>query len=392
MPKNTNYFGDAQASIFELKEEQENKQELNLPKCFNDDYYEDKINRCDHGSDNWYRWSSLRRYMLKVKTFYIALMVKLNTSIDKPVNLPGYIKLEENPKPIDMKAKDLQEQEEKLMKCFDDSNSKFEKKLEKHSTLQELREYGAKCWLLYQNLTRDNYYHAIIDFKSRNEDKDLTVERNIALLFVGHTKTKSFVKTKVKDYFSTNRLVNPFKEKQPKSIGVYANLPTEPLFASIMETFNGYNYLENEEWFKNIIPQLTDEKAIQVVEFYKNYSHIKVVYKKLLYIAKNYNDGYEADFLDYDYIEKTSKKRYYVPMAEEYLTQINSLFQMAEKNEEYAFVLKDKHLQHKLIQALSLCSPIYNAQVAEREEHLKSFKEKYSEIDLDALNNPKNVD
>ena len=365
---------DSQISVFENLAQKQTRVVTDLPKCFNLDYYEDKIARCSPGSDNDFIWRSLSNYMLKVNKFYNALMIKLNESIIQPVDLPNFITPAKMPDPIELMAKQLMEQEKKLMQCFNNSSTKFEKKLEKHTTLQELRNYGAKCWLLYQNLTRDNFYHAIIDFKTRNANKNLNNQRNIALMYVGHIKTRNFVRTKVKDYFSTNRNINPFKEKQPHSIGLYANIKEEPLFEDIITTFNGYNYREHETFFAEKLPTLTDEKAKKVVEFYANYADVKNVYKRLFHILEQHQEGYVVDFIDLQHLQTTGKRRDLFVTAEKYLNQLNELFALAEVDEQYQFVLKDVHLQNKLCLALNNCEGIYSSIKQTQKQNLAKFK------------------
>lgn len=352
-----------------------------LPKCFDLNYYIKHQEQCDEKSTNWYRWGSLRIYAHIVKNLYILLMRKLNSTTCKPVSLPQYVENANINEIVDILIKKLEEQEAHLFQSFNRDPSKVEKKFEKHQTLKELREYGAMCWLLYQNQTRENFYHAVVDFKTRNEDKDLAIDRNAALLYVGHIKTKNFVKTKVSNYFSTNRIVNPFQEKHPVSNVIYANIKTEPLFEKIMKTLNGYNYLEQEEWFKERLPEVTDENAKKVINFYTNYPDVKNVYKKLFQIKDVLSSSYYNIEINSIYFDIDNDKRDFFETAEKYLKQVEELSVLSCENEEYEFLKKDcLFVKNKLLQALSENYKFHKEMLEMREKAMISFREKFGSI------------
>ena len=359
-----------QYSFFEEAHQQPKE---TTPKCFKLDYYEDKINLCTPGSENDYAWRSLCNYMLKVQKFYNALMSQLNSTIDNPIKDADFKKVDFSTYIIDKYAIELLEQEKKLMITFSKSPEKIAKKIEKHEALKEIRNYGAKCWLLYNNFKRENFYHSVIDFKSRNATKDLSKNRNIALMYVGHVKTKSFVKSKIKDYFSTNRIVNPFMEKHPTSIGIYANFNAEKAFKEIMQTFNGYVFEDNEPFFEDQLPLLTEPNAIEVVEAYKNYAEIKRVYKTLISKYEELKNGYEINYTDEDTLISSNVRQNLFEMAEKYSSQLNAVFEMAKQNPDYAFVLKDEHLINKLNQVINLHADNYNKIKQQKEEARKAF-------------------
>ena len=353
--RNNNQPLTSQISISDLEQgNNQPTQSEDLPKCFNLNYYLQHQDQCDEKSTNWYRWGSLRIYAQKIKTIYAILLKTLNSTISKPVKLPKYVEDADLIVPIDMFMKQLEEQEANLFKSFNKDPSKVEKKFEKHQTLKELREYGAICWLMWQNQTRDNFYHSIVDFQTRNQDKDLAIDRNTALLYVGHVKTKNFIKTKVSNYFSTNRVVNPFQEKHSTSNVIYANIETEPLFEKLMSTLNGYKYLEKEEWFKERLQEVTDENALKVINFYKNYPDVKYVYKKLFNIKEKLsNCCYENETIMI-YFDPYQDKRDFFDVAQNYLEQVEELLVLSSKLEEYSFINKDcVFLKSKLIQALN---------------------------------------
>ena len=350
------------------------------PKCFDLSYYEDKINICTPGSDNDFAWRSLSNYMLKVYKFYNMLMSQLNSTIDNPVAEAEFKKVEFNSYLIDKYATELLEQEKKLMITFSKSPEKIAKKIEKHEALKDLRNYGAKCWLLYNNYKRENFYHAVIDFKSRNATKDLSKNRNIALMYVGHAKTKSFVKSKIKGYFSTNRAVNPFMEKHPTSIGIYANFNAEKAFKEIMQTFNGYVYEDNEPFFEDQLPLLTEQNAIDVVKVYKNYADIKRVYKTLILKYEEFKNGYDINYIDEETLISSNIRQNLFELAEKYRNQLNNIFEMARQNSEYAFVLKDEHLLNKLNNVIDLHAENYYRIKKQKEEARKTFLEKQNNV------------
>ncbi|MBO5954794.1 MAG: hypothetical protein J6Q13_02350 [Clostridia bacterium] len=369
----------SQISISDIEQEINVTPQIeDLPKCFNLNYYLQHQEQCDEKSTNWYRWGSLRIYAHLVKNLYIKLIKQLNSTTCQPVILPKYIESAKVDAPIDLLIKQLEEQEASLFQSFNKDPSKVEKKFEKHQTLKELREYGAMCWLMWQNQTRDNFYHSIVDFQIRNQDKDLAIDRNTALLYVGHVKTKNFIKTKVSNYFSTNRTVNPFKEKHPISNVIYANIKTEPLFEKLMSTLNGYKYLEREEWFKDRLQEITDEKAGKVINFYKNYPDVKYVYKNLLNIKETLSEHcYEHETIAI-YFDAYQDKRDFFNVAENYLEQIEELLVLSSQFEEYSFINKDcMFLKSKLMQALNENKEFHDEMLNRKEMAIIKFREKF---------------
>lgn len=370
---------ESQISIYDIEQEKnETEQNEEVPKCFNINYYLQHQEQCDEKSSNWYKWGSLRIYAYLVKKVYILLLRKLNSTTCKPVKLPKYIEKTEINDTLEVLIKKLEMQEANLFQSFNKEPNKVAKKFEKHQTLKELREFGAMCWLMYQNQTRENFYHAIVDFKTRNEDKDLSIDRNTALLYVGHVKTKNFVKTKVSNYFSTNRIVNPFQEKHPTSNAIYANIQTEPLFEKLMSTLNGYNYLEKEEWFEERLKEITDENASGVINFYKNYPDVKKVYKKLFQIKETLSGEYYNAEINTIYFDINNNKRDFFEVAKTYLKQVEELLTISSQLEEYSFIKKDcMFLQNKLMQALSENKIFHDEMLSRREISRKKFREQF---------------
>ena len=94
----------------------------------------------------------------------------------------------------------------------------------KHRSVRELRDYAAKAWLVYDNFVEDNFFHSVVDFKTRNADKDMTLDRNIALVCAGHYKAKYLLENKISTYFSTKAIKTPFLNKHNVSARLYKEL------------------------------------------------------------------------------------------------------------------------------------------------------------------------
>jgi len=363
-----------QISIFEdEKQFKEDSNQEKMPKAFDYYYYHKKIEHYQEGSKDNIRWKSYLLYALRVKDLYIALTKALNETIYSPVSLPRYVRNKKDLPQIEELAKKLEEQEKRLAIMLGKDASKINNACEKHSTIKELREYGAKCWLMLRNYQTDNFYHAVIDFKTRNEDKDLSVDRNIALLYMGHAKTKNFVKTKIKNYFATKGMKTPFKNDHPQTSLIYANMDSEKLFDEIINSFNGYDYKEKEEWFEENLKTVKDEKAKQVIEFYSNYPHVKNVYKQLFSVYELSKSG-EANISSW-FRDMLDPSIDYFVEAKKCLVRVEELLYMAEQNEEYSFLLKDcNFLKNKLTKAIDLNQNIYNQMIEQSKNNINKFK------------------
>ena len=381
----------------EQKEEEKNTetssqtQSVTYPKGLSSYYYENMRNNAEYKSKDWYLSFALESYANAVRKFYCSTMQALNNLVFAPINLPNYItqsseceinNAEYNLATLQGLAKDLEEKELKLLESLSINRTTMSARCNKSATINELRNFAAKAWLVYDNLKEDKFFHSVVDFKSRNADKDMNVDRNIALVCTGHYKSKNYVKTKLKNYFSTTATKTPFVNKHGETIKLYLNLSAEDLFFNLMTMFNGYNYQENEEYITQLQQKVTDKKAMLVIDFYKNYADVKSVYKAVFFIVDEINNGNEStlDFVDYNHLKQTDQKRDVYLQAKIYLEKVNELYALAQED-EYSFLIKDcLHLKHKLTEAIKLIEPHHQKYLQRREENLKNFKKKFPDL------------
>lgn len=362
-----------QISIFEIEKEIKSTDmtEEQMPKPFQYLYYKGNIEKCDEGSKNSFRWKSLLTYAMIVKDFYTALCIEFNRTLDNPIALPEYMRNRHSLTSIDEIAQKLDEQEKKLFQTFDKDAEKIERKCEKHATLSKLREYAAISWMIYHNLKRENFYHTIIDYQTQKEKLNLSLDEDVAYMFMCHAKAENFVKTKVKGFYSTSPTRHPFVSMHPQTFRIYANMPAEKLFDEFVKNFNGYNYKENNDYVNDIIKNVTDENALQIIEFYKNYADIKYVYKKLFYINKQLE---EYPNLSRVFIDIDNNRRDIFDASTHYFEQVSKLLNMASENEKYSFVVEDcSFILEKLAEAIQLNYDAHEDERIRREEALKNF-------------------
>ena len=362
---------------------EQNYKKVVYPKALSATYYLDLQARAEYKSKDYYLSSPLKKYASAVCAFYCAAISAFNNTVYKPINLPDFVKdsstymsvnTEANLQVLDNLANNLTSAEQELIEALSRNNTTMAARCNKHSHIKQLRDFAATAWLVYDNFKVDNFYHAIVDFKTRNADKDMSLDRNIALVSMGHYKAKNFVKTKVNNYFTTTGVRTPFINKHGNKIRLYENLNSKELFNSLIEMFGGYNYEDNEENLINLQQNITDNKAQMVVEFYKNYADVKHIYKKLFNIVNNLNKGYDIEFVDVDYLVSNDVRRNIYEQGIVYLNQVKELLNIAEQNADYNFILKDCiHLKTKLTQALTEIEPYYIEQ-KNAQKKLNNFK------------------
>lgn len=358
------------------------------PKPLTESYYLDLKDRAEFKSKDWYLSTPLKNYALAVRNLYCAVMVAFNNTIYQPIELPEYVKnsagfmaqnLQVNMQTLETLAKNLTLAEKDLIDALSRNNTTMQARCNKHKNIKQLRDFAAKAWLVYDNLKTDNFYHAIVDFKTRNADKDMNLDRNVALVSMGHYKTKNFVKTKVKSYFATSGARTPFAYKHGNSIKLYQGLIAKDLFGEIMEMFGGYNYEQNEE---NLLAQqnnVKDPKAKKVIDFYKNYADVKIIYKAVFDVIDDLNKGYDVNYIDMEYLEINNEKRDVYVKAQIYLNQINELLNITEQDETYNFIIKDcMHLQNKLNQALTELEPYHTKFEENKKKNIEEFRKNFS--------------
>ena len=351
------------------------------PKALSEGYYLDLKDRSEFKSKDWYLSTPFKNYACAVRNLYCAVLVAFNNTIHQPIELPEYVKnsagfmaknLEVNIPTLENLAQALTVAEKELMESLSRNNTTMDARCNKHKHIKQLRDFAAKAWLIYDNLKTDNFYHAIVDFKTRNADKDMNLDRNIALVSTGHYKTKNFVKTKVNGYFATSGARTPFVYKHGNSIKLYKGLIAKELFGEIMEMFGGYNYEQNEETLTCLQTNVVDEKAKAVIEFYKNYADVKQIYKAVFNIIDDLNKGYDVNYIDMEYLEINDEKRDVYVQAE-----INTLLKIVEVDDEYSFIVKDcMYLQNKLNQALTEIEPYHTQFEESKQKRLEEFKSK----------------
>jgi len=388
------------SEYYQQKEEQQKEEQgqtptqpskiVEFPKYFKDEYYETMRENSQYKSKDWYLSFALEKYAKAVKDLYCSTLMCLNNLVYQPVEMPNYVvssskcefkDLETNLPILNQLAKNLEEAEAKLIDSLSINKTSISARCNKSKTINELRNCAAKAWLMYDNLCYDKFFHSVVDFNTRNATKDMSVERNIALISVGHYKAENYVKTKIKNYFSTTARRTPFLDKHGKSVKLYTDVNAEAMFFNLMTFFNGYNYQENETNIIELQQKVTQVDAKKVIEFYKNYGDVKNVYKRVfVLINKIYQGQKELDFLDYEYLEKTLEKRDVYQQAKIYLGMVAELHKLSQK-EEYAFLNKDcKHFKEKLTEAINLIEPIYIMQNQEKQKKLENFKKNKSNI------------
>ena len=249
---NKNNFELPVSEYYQRKKEEIEEQEnstpsttvsVSYPKPLSSGYFSDMQEKSMPRSKDWYVNAAFVKYSTAVKNFYCSVLSAFNNTIYQPAILPKYVKygskcdslsLEDNIKMLDSLAAELTSAEQNLLDTLDKNNTSISARSNKYSAVKELLNYAATAWLIYDNMKVDNFFHAVVDFKTRNADKDMQQDRNVALVSMGHYKAKNFVKTKVECYFATKGIKTPFINKHGNKIKLYENLNAKEMFFNVM--------------------------------------------------------------------------------------------------------------------------------------------------------------
>ena len=343
---------------------------IEYPKALYSDYYSEKIERAEYKSKDWFLWCAFSKYAKAVRDFYCSTMYVFNKTIHQKVELENYInqttkckgaQFSDDLQMLDILANALSSAEKDLRKSMEINRTSIDARCNRHKKLQQLREYAATAWLVYDNFKVDNYFHAVVDFKTKNADKDMTQDRNIALVSMGHYKAKNFARTKVDGYFNTRGFKTPFKSKHGSNVELYENLDAGDLFENLLTIFNGYVWQQNEQQLEELQTQVTDKRAKAIIQIYKNFADIKYIYKKLHNLAEevkkqpalyNYNNLRE--------ILKGGAERNIYMVGARYLAELEKVSNLCDGAEEYEFFTKDVvFLKQRLMFALEETYELY---------------------------------
>lgn len=358
-------------------------QAVKLPDALFNDFYQPKINSTSPRSKDHYIWLACSSYAKAVREFYCSIMLYFNITIDQSekIELPHCLKAsskcsaiksqEENMEILSTLAKNLENAERHLQDTIDRNNTSMNAWCKRNTPIQKLRETALTAWVVYHNLKQNRQednalmFYTIIDFKLKHTDTDMQQDRNIALISAGHYKTKYFVQTKVNGLLNVADIimVSPeFEKSHPASFPLYKGQDAHQAYSDFIRLYNGYVYEDNEQELIQQQQQVTDPRAIDVINFYKNYyADVKHVYKHLFYWGNYHkkhphenftilNDTYNTADLRNRNLHVTAKK--YVEM----LTEIKERC----KVEEYLFFIRDLNfLIYRLNQAIEETASIY---------------------------------
>lgn len=322
----------------QVKEKVQYKRDNNkTPKAFSTSYYIANAQKSEQNSFNEKLWSCLLEYSQAVFELYKAVVKEFNNKLTKPIELPEYIADEEY-LGLEIRADELYSAEQKLVELFKRYDVLPNKKISAHNTLQNLRKYAAQTWMLYDNLKSDNYFKNMVEQGEKYNELDLTQEHNVVRAFRGHKKVENFINDKIVSYFSQTGK-SPAKRNRAQSLSLYTNINPQELLQDFVKSFNGYPHIEKAKEILPLVDKLQSKEALKVVNFYKHYSDLKFVYKKLRYKYNNINEN--TDFVLYYYDSSTGKERDLYETAKFYLKEVLTLKQLCNTNSNYSYLKDD---------------------------------------------------
>lgn len=365
------------------KEEKPKKEKLDdLPLCFDEDYYLTNLSKCQPNTKNYSFWVAVKEYAEAVKQFYIANYIKLNYSLNNPRVMPNYIEKAKSNLDLSNLSRALLEKEKVLIEVAKNNNLNLQSKFADAKILSELRNFGAQSWMLFYNNKGDNFFASPINFQEKFENFDLDKDVDVAHAYAIINKLKSFISTKIKNYFKPTFEENVvdivlyrtpnFAQTNGCSMEIYKNMSGEELFKDIITTFKGFDVDAHFGEVFESAKHLTDALGVKIAQIYDSYHRIKHTYKCLSYRKRYETEGVEIGF------KETKTGTDIFVEAEKYLARIENLLSHIDKDGEYGFAFKDLiHFKNKLEQFIN----------ENKQDHYNmDITEKYLESNPNGLN------
>lgn len=286
---------------------------IELPKEFTFEYYDEKISKYDKSSPKYWEWVKLKMYAMSVLKLleHISIVYKDGFNLDES-NFETFINFSTKPAKLEDVVNQLKTAETSLIQQYTKYDKNLFTKFKKHATLERVRNYGAKAWLMLYGLTRKVPIKSMRKFTEVFSGYDLNKDEDILKTYRGYV----LLKRNINLYVKPNMLSY-----------IYQDIDVYQVFDNICEEVGAFNREDLLNIRKSINEDLnrlkSDKKYSALIDFYSKYDDIQKTFYDIKKIAKDYYEGYGAKnyyiFLDNNDTENLYKN------AETYLNSINKI-------------------------------------------------------------------
>lgn len=263
-----------------------------IPRAFDLDYYQDKINNAkfNNDRDGEIKAYAIKRYADIVYEFYKNITYVFNKK-NNILDMPEYIKLSEKvPCDLNRLAEVLVEREKALISAFNGSDNVI-KAFDKRKRLTELKIFASQAWIMYYNLKSLNDFIGYLRFiQNCNNKADFTNKSHIANLYGLHVQVGYYIDANIKNFFSVNNKGLLFI-KNPATAWIYSDLNSIEQFNILLKEKDAYVYSDNHEKILSLANSIQDDTIEKrIVGFYNHYRDMKYVKHTLKHIYTNHKD------------------------------------------------------------------------------------------------------
>lgn len=268
-------FGRSQTETKELKI-------IDIPKEFMFEYYDEKISKYDKSSPEYWEWVKLKLYAMSVYKLLeqISLIYLKEFNLEEG-NFEKFINFSTKPVRLEDVVKQLETAENSLIQQFSKYNKNLFTKFKKHATLERVRNYAAKAWLMLYGLTRK------VPIKSMRKFADVFSGYNLS-------KDEDILKA-YRGYVLLRRNINLYVKPNMLSY-VYQGVDVCYVFDNICEEVGAFNRDDllniKQRINEDLIRLKTNQKYSLLLDFYYNYDDIQKTFYDVNKTAKDFYEGY----------------------------------------------------------------------------------------------------
>lgn len=268
-------FGRSQTETKEIKI-------IDIPKEFTFEYYDEKISKYDKSSPEYWEWLKLKLYAMSVYKLLeqISIVYKDGFNLDEN-NFEKFINFSTRPVWLEDIVKQLETAENSLIQQFSKYDKNLFTKFKRHATLERVRNYGAKAWLMLYGLTRKVPIKSMRKFTEVFSGYDLNKDEDILKAYRGY----ELLKRNINLYVKPNMLSY-----------VYQDIDVYQVFDNICEEVGAYNRADLLNIRKRINEDLnrlkSNPKYSILIDFYSKYDDIQKTFYDVRKIAKDFYEGH----------------------------------------------------------------------------------------------------
>ncbi len=261
----------------------ESKVEFVLPKEFDYDYYRSKRDAYHHSSIEYHEWKCFERFSRAVYEFYRQVVRAYYGVFKQGIsNLPNFEKSCLNLKEMDLDemAENVERAEAELILQFSRGRRTIKAKLNKHATLNHLKDYAARAWVMYYALKKKLYFNDSINFKRAYQHYNLDDDKDKLRAFRGREMMKYKIHTNVPPNFLIVRFHHPSS--------IYEGVDNTAILNDLVKNAGGFTTDEYDTIISNEEMQSLNQKFGNLMIIYQDYGYINSLIASIRRIADYY--------------------------------------------------------------------------------------------------------